>query len=151
MLLPVSVLHSILWVINIPVYGNTTFYLSIHQLMGIFGLFPLFGYYEQCCCEHLCANIYVDYAFTIHYANILVAWCELLTHWKSHWCWERLKEEGEEGFRGWDGWMASLMQWTWTWANFGRWQGTCGLVCWSPWGHRVGHDWATEQKRTTCL
>ena len=28
------------------------------------------------------------------------------------------------GIRGWDGWMASSMQWTWTWANFRRWWGT---------------------------
>ena len=26
-----------------------------------------------------------------------------LTHWKSPWCWERLRAEGEEGSRGWDG------------------------------------------------
>ena len=26
--------------------------------------------------------------------------------------WERLRAEGKEGVRGWDGWMASLMQWT---------------------------------------
>ena len=45
---------------------------------------------------------------------------------KSPWCWERSRAEGEEGIRGWDGWMASLMQWTWTWANFGRWWGTDG-------------------------
>ena len=25
------------------------------------------------------------------------------------------------GNRGWDGWMTSLTQWTWTWANSGRW------------------------------
>ena len=48
-------------------------------------------------------------------------WCEQLTHWKIPWCWERLRAEGEEGIRGWDNWMASLMQWTCTWANFGRW------------------------------
>ena len=35
-------------------------------------------------------------------------------------CWERLRAE-EEGFRGWDGWMASPTQWTWTWANSRRW------------------------------
>ena len=35
--------------------------------------------------------------------------------------------EGEEGVRGWDGWMASLMQCTWTWANF----------AWHvPWSHK---------------
>ena len=46
------------------------------------------------------------------------------THWKRPWCWERLKTEGEEGDRGWNGWMASLIQWTRTWANSGRWWGT---------------------------
>ena len=55
---------------------------------------------------------------------IFVIWCEQLTHWKSPWCWERLRAEGVEDVRGWDGWMASPMQWTWTWANFGRWWGT---------------------------
>ena len=29
------------------------------------------------------------------------------------WCWERLRAEGEGDDRGWDGWMASLMRWTW--------------------------------------
>ena len=37
------------------------------------------------------------------------------------WCWERLRAKGVEGIRGWDGWMVSPMQWTWTWANFRRW------------------------------
>ena len=35
-------------------------------------------------------------------SSILVIWCEQLTHWKSTWCWERLKA-GEEGIREWDG------------------------------------------------
>ena len=35
-------------------------------------------------------------------------WCKELTHWKRHWCWERLKAGGEGGDRGWNGWMASL-------------------------------------------
>ena len=65
---------------------------------------------------------YLDLTINIQY--IFVTWCEQLTHWKSPWCWERLRTEGEEGVRGWDGWMASPMQWTWTWANFGRWWGT---------------------------
>ena len=42
---------------------------------------------------------------------------------------ERLRAE-EESVSGWDGWTASLMQWTWTWANSGRWW---GLACCSPW------------------
>ena len=32
-----------------------------------------------------------------------------------------LRAEGEGGNRGWDGWMASLTQWTWVWANPRRW------------------------------
>ena len=35
--------------------------------------------------------------------------------------WEILKAKGEEDDKGWDGWMASLTQWTWVWANSGRW------------------------------
>ena len=48
-------------------------------------------------------------------------WCRELTHWKSPWCWKRLRAEGEEGIRGWDGWMTSPKQWKWIWANLGRW------------------------------
>ena len=35
-------------------------------------------------------------------------------------CWKRLRAGGEEGDRGWDGWMASLTPWTWIWADSGR-------------------------------
>ena len=61
-------------------------------------------------------------------ASLLVRLLFLLNNvvFLSHllWCWERLRAEGEEGIRGWDGWMASPMQWTWAWANFWRWWGT---------------------------
>ena len=33
---------------------------------------------------------------------------------------KRLKVEGEGDDRGWDGWMASLTQWTWVWGNSWR-------------------------------
>ena len=39
---------------------------------------------------------------------------------ESLWCWERLRAGGEAGDRGWDGWMTSSTQWTWVWANSGR-------------------------------
>ena len=42
------------------------------------------------------------------------------THWKRPWYWERLKAGGEGGDREWDGWMASLTQWTWIWAKSRR-------------------------------
>ena len=53
-------------------------------------------------------------------SNALATCCEESTHLKWPWCWERLKAGGEGGDRGWDGWMASLTQWTWVWANSGR-------------------------------
>ena len=57
-------------------------------------------------------------------SNILATWCEELTRWKRPRCWERLRAGGEEDDRGWDGWMASLIQKRWTWANSRRWWGT---------------------------
>ena len=43
--------------------------------------------------------------------------------------------------------MASLIQWTWTWANFGRWWGTGKPgVLQSRGLQRVGHYLATEQQ-----
>ena len=36
-------------------------------------------------------------------------------------CWKRLKAGGERDDRGWDGWMASPIQWTWVWVNSRRW------------------------------
>ena len=50
-------------------------------------------------------------------SSTLATWCKGPAHWKRPWCWERLRVEGEEGDRGWDGWMASLAQWTRVWAN----------------------------------
>ena len=81
-------------------------------------------------------------------SNILVIWCEQTTHWKRPWGWERSRA-GEEGAKGWDGWMASLMQGTWTWANFGRWWGTerPGMLQ-SMASQRVGHHWVTKQQHS---
>ena len=44
-----------------------------------------------------------------------------MTHWKRLWCWERVKAGGQGDDKGWDGWMASLTQWTWVWVNSGSW------------------------------
>ena len=54
--------------------------------------------------------------------------CEELTHWKRPWCWERLRTGGKENSRGWDGWIVSLTQWTWVWANSRRWWKTQKVV-----------------------
>ena len=61
------------------------------------------------------------------------------------WCWKRLKVGGERDDRGWDGWMASLTQWTWVLVNSGSWWWTGGPGMLQSMGSaRVGHDWATE-------
>ena len=44
-----------------------------------------------------------------------------LTHLNRPWCWERLRAGGEGDDRGWDGWMASPIRWTWVWVNSGSW------------------------------
>ena len=57
------------------------------------------------------------------------------------------KMEGRRrGNRGWDGWMASLTQWTWVWADFRRlWKiGKTGVLQ-SMGLQRVGHNLVTEQ------
>ena len=75
----------------------------------------------------------------------LVTQCKELTHWKRPWCWERLKMGGEGDDIRWDGWMASLTQWTWVWVNSGSWRWT-GRTGWLPsmGSQWVGHNWATE-------
>ena len=87
-------------------------------------------HWKDCCCRWC--------------SNTLSTWWEELTCFKSAWCWERLKE-GEGDNRGWDGWMASLTQWTWVWVNPGSWwwTGRPGVLQ-SMGSQRVGHDWATE-------
>ena len=44
----------------------------------------------------------------------------------------KIEDRRIEGIRVWDDWMASPMQWGWTWAKFRRWWGTEGLVCCWP-------------------
>ena len=43
------------------------------------------------------------------HSKTLATWCKCPIHWKRPWCRERVKAEGEEGNRGWNGWMASLI------------------------------------------
>ena len=78
-------------------------------------------------------------------SNTLATWCKELTHWKRPGCWERWKAGGEGDNRGWDGWMASLTQWTWVWVNSRSWWWTGRPdVLQSMRLQRVGHNWATE-------
>ena len=78
-------------------------------------------------------------------SNTLAIWCRELTHLKRPWCWERLRAGGEGDDRGWDGWIASLTQWTWVWVNSESWwwTGKPGVLRFMG-SQRVGHDSVTE-------
>ena len=66
-------------------------------------------------------------------------------------CWEGLGAGGEGDDRVWDGWMASLTQWTWVWVNSGSWwwterpgmlrfmgsQSRTQLSNWTDWCHLI--------------
>ena len=97
--------------------------------------------------EGLKLNIHwKDWTFSFSWSSsTLATWCEELTHWKRPWCWERLKAGGDGDDRGWDGWMASLTQWTWVWTSSRSWwwTGKPGVLQFMG-SQRVGHDWATE-------
>ena len=75
-----------------------------------------------------------------------------LTHLKRPWCLERWKAKGEGGGRTWDGYIASLIQWTWIWANSRRYWST--EETWvvqsmrSMSSQRVRHDLVTEQQQS---
>ena len=56
--------------------------------------------------------------------------------------------EDKDGDRGWDGWMASLTQWTWVWVGSGSWWWTGKTGVLQSMGlQRVRHDWASEQQQ----
>ena len=63
----------------------------------------------------------------------------------------------------WDGWATSPMQWTWTWANSGRWRGTGRSACCGPWVARsrtrlgdrtatvISHAAAVRNSKSSCV
>ena len=67
------------------------------------------------------------------------------------------KEKYPDGGKDWrqeekgmtdDGWMASMTQWTWVWANSrGWWWIGKPSMLQSMGSQRIGHDWATEQQQ----
>ena len=81
-------------------------------------------------------------------SNTLATCCNKLTHWERPWCWERLKAGGEGDNRRWDGWMASLTQWTWVWASARSWwwTGKSGVLQYMG-SQRVRHILVTEQQK----
>ena len=59
-----------------------------------------------------------------------------MTHWKTPWCWERVKAEGEGDNRRWDDWKASLSRWHEFEQVLGVGDGQGSLTCCSPWSHK---------------
>ena len=75
--------------------------------------------------------------------------CKELTHWKIPWCWEGFGA-GEGDDRGWDGWMASLTQWTWVWVNSRSWwwTGRPGMLWFMGLQSRTWQsDWTEDYSR----
>ena len=54
---------------------------------------------------------------------------------------EKIEGRWEGGHRGWAGWMAASIQWTWVWASSGRWwrTGKTGVL-WSMGSQRVNNN-----------
>ena len=82
-------------------------------------------------------------------SNTLATWCKELTHLNRPLMLEKIEGRRRRDGRGWDGWMASLTQWTWIWVNSGSswWTGRPGVLRFMGL-QRVGHDWVTELKWT---
>ena len=89
-------------------------------------------------------------------SSTLATGCKEWTHWERPWCWERLRARGEGDNRGWDGCMASLTQWTWIWANSGRWWRTgkpdvlqsMGLHNWTGLKRLNNNSWNGQKHRS---
>ena len=79
-------------------------------------------------------------------SNTLATWCEEPIDWKRPWYWERLTAGREGDDRGWYGWMSSPTQWTWVWANSGKWWRLGSLVCCSSQDRKESDNFVTEQQ-----
>ena len=82
----------------------------------------------------------------LQYFGHLMWWAD---SFEKSWCWERLKAGGDGDDRGWDGWMASLTQWTQVWVDSRSswWTGKPGMLQ-SMRSQRIVHDWMTELNST---
>ena len=64
----------------------------------------------------------------------------------------KMRAGGDGDDRGWDGWMASLTQWTWVWVGSRSWWWTRRPgVLWFMGSQRVEHDWTTELNWTVIV
>ena len=78
-----------------------------------------------------------------HGCSLVGLMLKLKLHYFGHLMWKADSFEktlmlagGEGDDRGWDGWMASLTQWTWVWVNSGSWWWKGGLACCGSWARK---------------
>ena len=77
--------------------------------------------------------------------KFLAIWCKEANSLEKTLSWEILKAGGEGDDRGWDGWMASLIPWTWVWTGSRRWWRTRKPGALQSIGSkRVGDDSVTD-------
>ena len=64
----------------------------------------------------------------------------------------KIEGRRKRGWQRWDGWMASLTQWTWVWVNSRSWwwRGRHGML-WFMGSQRVRRGWATKLNWTHAL
>ena len=88
-----------------------------------------------------------------HWPSVLSSIFDVCTYLISNWVPKDAdRPTGLQSFHStsfqWDGWMASLTQWTWVWANSGRWWWTGKpRMLQSLGSRRVRHNWVTEQQQ----
>ena len=81
-------------------------------------------------------------------AEAPIFWPPDVTSWlvgKHPDAWEEWRQKEKRA--GWDGWIASLIQWTWTWWTLGNGEGLEGLACCHAWWHVELDITATEQQQ----
>ena len=84
------------------------------------------------------------------YAEATILWPPVMKSWLTGKDPDAEKDWGQEekGVTGWDGWMASPTQWTWVWADSGRWWRTGKPGVLQPMkSQKVRHDWPTKQQQ----
>ena len=96
-------------------------------------LVPIYLYSEAAWAEHLFSKIICSYQFNTNSVP-------------------PVKVKGEESGRGWDDWIASPTQWTWTWANSEiQWRIERAGLLQSMGSQRVRHGLVTEQQQFNML
>ena len=97
----------------------------------------------------LSLNFAIRSSWSIYYVEPII-WPPKVNswHWNSPWSWEILKAEGEEGDRGWDGWIHHWFNGHALGQTSGDGEGPAKPGVLQPMGSwRAGHNLVTEQQQ----